>query len=264
MLWRRVEWGMERRAGEGESMIVLQARDKRILQIAREHHFVMVDQVQPLFDGGSYKRTAQRIAQLRKGGFLMEEPRLWLGRRPLYRLTAEGAKVAAEGSSLQIRPRRNLDPMSLAHEAVLTSVRVILEESLTPGEFASEEAIAAKGCAQMPDGIFFFENGRGIAIEVEDSFFSQKCFLETHERWEEEPDIFFVLFVATSHDLVERIRDLILQVKSDQPFGVVLWNDLRSGQYQIWSPERTWQLSDLKSRLAGSLPQTPSPEPSAS
>ena len=230
-------------------MIILQERDLRILRLAREHRFVTVDQVKPLFGSGRTRQCTRRVLELRQEGYLKPDPLTHLEGASIFRLTPLGLKTAASGSTLSIRPQQYLDLPTLKHESIITSVRVILEEAWKTGRFVPEQAIKNQDFRQIPDGVYFFENGRGVALEVENSLKSEKRFLKLHERWEEEPAIFFVLFIATSPDLYEAIKARIPKVQTDQPFGLVLWDDLKAGTDQIWSPERTWSLAELKARL---------------
>ena len=229
--------------------MILQDRDQKILGLAKEHHFLTLEQIQPLFREGSKCESARRIRELSRAGYFYKERSLRLGRKPLFRLTSKGAQRANEVSPFEIKPRRFLNHATLEHDAIVTGARVILERHFQGSLFTPEEALKAEERSQIPDGIFTFRTKRAVALEIENSEKWSTRFLKIHERWDQEPNIFLVLFVATTPAIETRLKHLIPQIKSRQPFGVILWDDLKDGKEDVWCPKKTRTLAQLKERL---------------
>ncbi len=215
-------------------MILLQERDKRLLRLCYEQQFILTDHVEKLFAGASYRACRQRMQELAQAQFISEEPSTSLGRKPVYRVTRLGTAVALESGASAISQPRNLTLATLQHDAIVTSVRLRLEE-LWNAKFVCERAIKGKEYREVPDGIFFFPSGRGIAIELENSDKGRTRFLRLLQRWKDAPQITFVLYVATSRELYEAIKRFLEHAPKERPMGVVLWQELEAGKPTVWS-----------------------------
>jgi hypothetical protein len=116
----------------------------------------------------------------------------------------------------------------MIHDSLVTSARLRLSQ-FWDAEFVPERAIKVRDFPEVPDGIFFFRSGKGIALEVENSDKGRTRFLRLLERWREVPKVVFVLYVASHPKLFQILKSYIRSGPQDQPIGVVLWEDLKSG-----------------------------------
>jgi hypothetical protein len=87
-----------------------------------------------------------------------------------------------------LKPLRRLNPKILDHDAKVTSARLRILQ-LWNATFVPERAIKAKDFPEIPDGIFFFPSGRGVALEIENSDKGRARFLRLLERWKDTPSI---------------------------------------------------------------------------
>lgn len=216
-------------------MIVIQNRDRELLRLCYEQQFLMTDHIQHYFRSGSYRACRMRVQELVEHKFLREESNSIFGRKPVYRTTSIGTQIALESGAIVHNPVRTLQLTTLVHDSLVTSVRLKLE-TLWDGRFVCERAIKSKDFKQIPDGIFFFPSGRGIAIEVENSDKGKSRFTRLLSRWQDTPGILFVLYVATSDYLCKSIKKCLPNGPIDQPMGVVTWEILKDGTPLVWTP----------------------------
>lgn len=226
-------------------MIQLQDRDKKLIRLCYEQQFILTEHAEKYFAGASYRACRQRVQELANAQYLREEPSTSLGRKPIYRVTRLGTAVALESGATAISQPRTLQLATLVHDAIVTSVRLKLEE-LWNAKFVCERAIKGKEYREVPDGIFFFPSGRGIAIEVENSDKGRTRFLRLLQRWKDTPQIAFVLYVATSPELFEAIKRFLGHAPKDRPMGVVQWLDLETGRPMVWSQRGDLALFDRR------------------
>jgi hypothetical protein len=187
------------------------------------------------FRGVDPSAPFRRVRKLIAVGLLAIDPNLSLGRRRILRLTSLGLKTAEVGYWFHIPPARRINPALLAHEELVGSVRLRLAE-FWDGRFVPERAIRRREFAQIPDGIFYFRSGRGIALEVENSPKGKTRFIRLLQRWKRVDHIACVLFVVATPELEDRLRTYLPFAPPDQPVGLVRWDRLESGHPLIWTP----------------------------
>jgi len=221
---------------KGEKQMVLQRRDKRILLLCYQQQFLLTEHVLHLFENGSYREARRRLRELIREGFLYEESNAVLGRKPIIRLTILGAKIAAADCVEPIPQQRILKTVELTHDAIITSVRIRLERVWEEGRFVPERAIKKSQYRQIPDGLFMFPSGKGIAIEVENSDKGRSRVLRLLDRWSDIRHIILILYVATSDSLFESFKKYLASAPKGQPVGLVHWRDLQAGTPMVWTP----------------------------
>lgn len=226
-------------------MIQLQDRDKRIIRLCYEQQFILTEHAEKFFAGASYRACRRRVQELADARYIREEPSASLGRKTVYRVTRLGTAVALESGATAIPQAGALQLATLVHDAVVTSVRLRLEEFWN-ARFVCERAIKGKEYREVPDGIFFFPSGRGIAIEVENSDKGRTRFLRLLQRWKDTPQIAFVLYVATSRELFEGIKRFLEHAPKDRPMGVVHWQELQAGTPRVWTQRGDIPLFDQR------------------
>jgi hypothetical protein len=216
--------------------MILQARDKRLLLLCYQHQFLLTEHTLHLFENRSYREARRRLLELTKSGFLFEEKNAVVGRKPIHRLTSLGAKIAASEAAETIPQQRVLKTAELVHDAVVTSVRIRLESIWSEGSFVPERLIKKSQYRQIPDGIFQFPSGKGIAIEVENSDKGRSRFLRLLSRWSDVRHIILILYVATSDSLYESVKRYLSTAPKDQPVGLLHWHHLHEGKPLVWTP----------------------------
>lgn len=215
-------------------MIMLQERDKAILRLCYEQQFVLTEHIETYFSQVSYQACRKRITELVSAFYLREELTQVLGKKPIYRVTKLGAAVALENGALPVGQARVLQATTLVHDSIVTSVRLRLQ-SFWDAKFTCERAIKGSEYRQIPDGIFTFRSGKGIAIEVENSDKGRNRFIGLLRRWRDTPHISFVLYVATNDSLFESIQKWLAHGPKEKPLGVVRWKDLATQAPPIWT-----------------------------
>src|SRR5262245_29093336 len=147
-------------------MIEIQNRDQEILRICYEQQFLTLDRVRHFYLRTSRSEPYRRLRELENAGFLLREYSPIAGRRSLIRLSELGYKFARANHQFDLAPLKRLNPSTLLHDTLVTSVRLRLSE-FWDVPFVPERAIKSLEFQEIPDGIFNFPSGNEIALEVE-------------------------------------------------------------------------------------------------
>jgi hypothetical protein len=206
----------------------------------------LTEHVLHLFENRSYRETRRRLQELVKSGFLFEQGNSVLGRKPLLRLTSLGAKIAASETATLITQKRVLKTPELSHDAIVTSARIRLESIWSEARFVPEHLIKHSQLPQIPDGIFYFQSGKGIAIEVENSDKGRSRFLRLLERWNDVQEVILVLYIATNEALFACLKKYLSSATIKQPTALVLWAELQEGLPLVWTPRGLLPLFERK------------------
>ena len=241
------KWGKNGKKAGGKKMIVLQDRDKRILRYCYDQQFLMLEHVAIFFPDPTRGERRRGVQELEEAGFIKREQNPVVGRSPLIRLTSRGHQVAQANSKVLVPHLARLTPSTLIHDAFVTSVRMRLEPHWPDATFIPERALKGRGFTQIPDGVFYFPSGNGIALEIENSDKGKKRFCQLLERWEKVPSIVFVLFVVTHPSLESLLRRYLQEGPKTQPMGLVSWSLLRSSSPQVWTQKGEFDLFSRKS-----------------
>lgn len=218
--------------------MILQPRDRAIFLLCYQHQFLLTEHTVHFFENQSYREARRRIRELIEAGFLFEEHDSILGRKPLLRLSPIGIKIAADSAANLIPPRRTLKKAELVHDSIVTSARIRFESIWSDARFTPERAIKRDQYAQIPDGIFYFPSGKGVAMEVENSDKGRSRFLRLLGRWSDVREIILILYVATSKTLYDSLKKYLSHTLAPkgQPVGLVIWDDLKEGTPLVWTP----------------------------
>ncbi len=160
----------------------------------------------------------------------------------ILRLTYPGRKVAEAAAAKRLQQSRRISLAHQSHDAFVTSVRLRLER-LWKGVFVCERAIKEAGYAVIPDGVFFLQGGKAVAIEVENSDKGRTRFLNLAERWKDVPSISAVLYVATHEPLLRTLQGYLSQCGVKRPsLGLISFNALMANEPKVWRPsgEADW------------------------
>jgi len=215
---------------------VLSDRDRAVLKVCMEQSFLTKEHIRHFFWNTAERRINRRLKILCDSQLLKRENYPEFGVQPIYRLTDRGREIARVSGAREIRDPGALNPTTLLHDALVTSCRLRLREFWN-GEFVPERAIKIREFPEIPDGLFFFPTGHGIAIEIEHSDKGRTRFLRLLERWKETPSIVFILYVAANEKLFTALKRYLQDAPDDQPCGVVLWSELKTGHPLIHSPK---------------------------
>ena len=226
----RLDFGRETEAGR----VVLTSRDREIAKLCFEQQFLMIEHIRSFYPGASPRRAEERISNLVKAGFFKRSFYPETGRRAVFRLTDRGNSVAREADARSLTPIRYLNPKTLDHDAKVTSARLRLLQFWN-ASFIPERAIKTKKLPEVPDGLFFFPSGNGVALEIENSDKGQTRFLRLLDRWKETPSIVLVLFVVSHTRLHAVLLRYLQRATFETLIGVVRYDELIKDKPKIWT-----------------------------
>lgn len=203
-------------------MILRFCYEQQFLTFEHVSHFFLTHRAEPY----------RRVKELEKAGFVEKHQNPVTGKYCLIRLTNLGQTYVQENSPTSsvtaIKPVKNLSPTTLLHDSLVTSCRLKLSR-LWNANFIPERALKTSDFQEVPDGLFVFKSGNGIAIEVENSDKGRTRFLKLVSRWKDKSGILFVLYIASNPKLFQSLSSYLNSAPQDQPIGLVLWDELKSG-----------------------------------
>lgn len=215
-------------------MIQIQQRDRQILRCCYEQQFLLFEHVERFFyQPGNERDARRRIAKLAVDGFVLKQQVATLGGRQLIRLTPKGISVAREFETLEVPEPGKVDLRTLTHDALLTSVRLRLQQ-LWDGVWIPERALKAEEYPRIPDGLMVFPSGRKIAIELENSAKGRTRFLGIIDSWRG-TEILMVLYVAIGEPLRTFLQKTLNGHPAPVVIGVIEWDQLRTGTPSVWT-----------------------------
>ena len=103
--------------------MVIQERDRSILQHCFEQQFLVFEHVQEYFFKKSSRQEAyRRLRELEKNGFIKRQRLSTWSNAFAIRLTPKGSQIAREFASYNPPQKASLDLATLAHDIMVTSV----------------------------------------------------------------------------------------------------------------------------------------------
>lgn len=163
----------------GTDAVVLQARDRRLLEAIGRMRLIDLDQARRIGGFGSYQRTHDRMTRLTRAGFLR---RLFLpteagGRKAIYLLTGRGAE-AVGGTATPLRRRSSgllVGDFFAFHQLAVNDMVVELEYAVAPRKALAPHwrtfpEPLSKTVLLTPDLYFEIEKGgqvRGMFLEAD-------------------------------------------------------------------------------------------------
>jgi hypothetical protein len=209
-------------------MMEIQPRDLEILRYCYEQQFLTLEQFKTLFQA-SKTAVNRRLRKLLESDLLRKDFNSQWGSEPILRLTRNGYHLARKNHPLPEMGYPKLNLSCLYHDALVTSVRLRLQ-SFWNAHFVPERAIKSNQTAfEIPDGIFYFPSGKGIAVEVENSNKGRFRLIKLMDRWKNQPHIAAVLYVASNESLYRNIFQIIQEASllPNTLVGVVSWEKLK-------------------------------------
>jgi hypothetical protein len=214
----------------------IQERDREILRRCYEQQFLLVEHVERyFFHDGAWRRAYERIRELENAGLITKTGLPGFGAKRIIRLTKHGIAIAQQLHPIEIPQRRRLDFHTIEHDAIVTSVALRLHQ-LWDGIWVPERAIKKDDYAQIPDGVFMFETGNKVTIEVENSLKGRTRFLTLLDRWKHVP-MRLILYVATHPRIYKSLKEYLSDGPGGIPFALVEWTALRDGSPTVWCPK---------------------------
>ena len=218
-----------------EKVIEIQERDKKILKLCYEQNFLLSEHISDHFFQSDSKLAARRIKKLQESGYIRYGAHPFDRKRNLIRISRLGKMIASSMSPIEFPYCNAISKYTLAHAALVTSVRLRLEK-IWDGVWIPEMALKQLDTVEVPDGVFLFKSGTRVAIEVENSIKGKSRFLKRLAAWREE-DEEIVLYVATSEEIYRYLKDYLQHAPVKPLFALVLWDELKTGQPVAWSAQ---------------------------
>lgn len=224
--------------------LVLNSRDKRLLEVIRDHLFLPSDVAQQYLFGSTTRRGFdRRKKQLIDHGLIRSERLSISTRRTILTLTKRGFDLAQQGFPIDLPKNQTIDLRSMEHDNLVIQTRFRLLE-FWDAVWLPERTLKSERLSRIPDGIIKFDSGKMIAVELENTPKGPKRFNEIQRSWiSTEFDL--VLYVAASQGLFESIKDYLRTGPKDDLFGLISFPDLVKGKPKVWSPGH---VSDLLSK----------------
>lgn len=214
--------------------VQLQKRDREIMRLCYEQQFLLSDQIQRFFyEGKNLCNGFVRIKELERFGLVRRLVQPTLDGKKLIRLTPKGLRTISEDIIIEVPHVRKPDIRTLRHDAIVTSVRLRLQELWT-GSWIPERVIKKEDFPRIPDGLFIFPSGKKVAVEIENTPKSHARFLSILEDWRK-IDVKLILYVATAPYMFGIIQRILPDGPRGVPFALVLWDDLKNGAPVVWS-----------------------------
>jgi len=218
--------------------VVIQERDRGLLRCCYEQQFLLMEQVaRYFFGGGNRSASYRRIKKLESGGLLRRERHSVLGGREIIRLTRQGIELAQTLSPALVPQLGKVPLATLAHDALVASVRLRLEELWT-GTWVSERALKPESFEQVPDGLFIFPSGKKVAVEVETSPKGKARLMDHLASWARKQNgerLFLVLYITPDPGIERLLRRCIEESASQVPIAVVSWPELDTNMPLAWT-----------------------------
>jgi len=216
--------------------MIIQERDREILRCCYEQQFMVVEQVKRYFFKDRLECNAYvRIQELERAGLVKREQTLTLDGRRIIRLTREGLRYVRNFHPVEIPQAKTIDQSTMRHDAIVASVSLRLRE-FWDATWIPERALKKGDYAQIPDGIFVFNSGTKVAVEVENSQKYRTRFMGILERWRD-TDIEMVLFVTTAPHIFRLLQTYLKEAPKNILFGLADWDALKQGAPEVWSTE---------------------------
>ena len=108
--------------------MILQERDRSLLQVCSEHQFLMFEHVEHFFfPDASARRARERLLELERAGLIRREKPISVADRTVIRVTPEGQRLVAPQTRKNVQIRK-LDLSTLEHDAHVASLRLRLAQ----------------------------------------------------------------------------------------------------------------------------------------
>jgi len=225
--------------------MVIQERDREILRRCYEQQFLLIDHVVRYFFKGSWRRAYERMQELEEAGLIRREPFFATGPKSVIRLGRHGLGISSQLHPVEIKQNVRIDPFTVEHDALVTSVALRLHQ-LWDGVWVPERALKQGEYDQIPDGVFVFESGNQVAIEVENTLKGKTRFIRLLNRWRFDK-MRLILFVATKPHIYQAIQRFLMEGPSGIPFALTLWSELDQGEPYAWCPKGNLQIFNRRS-----------------
>lgn len=225
--------------------VLLTERDKGILRLCYEQQFLLRDHLEPFFEGCSIRRINFRLQQLIDGGYLRREHYPELGLQSIYRLTSVGIKLTQDLNPRTRRYLSKINSTTLFHDALVTSCRLKFSKIWT-AQFHPERELKESEFPEIVDGLWRFQSGKFVALEVECSDKGRKRFLRRLHNLGRIESITLILYVVPNERMLSIVRTYLKDSPSEQPSGVCLWGDISAGLFVIQTNRGPVDLSTVR------------------
>ncbi len=215
--------------------MILQTRDREILKICYEHHFLLMKHVERFFFKGKHPQKArQRILELGKAGLVERVPTSVLGisNRLMIRLTVKGIETVRSQYPHELYQPKRINLAIQEHDAYLIAARLRLME-IWDATWIPSSVLDKDEYKEKPDGLIRFASGREVAIEIETKAQSYEK-LQKHFRRNESHGFFLTLYVASYDGLFNYLKNNLEKNPIKVPIGIITHKTLLSDSPSFW------------------------------
>lgn len=231
--------------------MILQERDRRILQLCYEQGFLTVEHLhRGFFPGAGMGAAYRRVRELEAGGLLRRSRVSVLSGQQVILPTPTGVEIARGLSACEVPVRKKPLLHTLDHDALVTSVRLRLQEiyGVATSTWVPEGHLKRKGGEQVPDGVLYLGPTQQIYVEVENSIKGGKRLVSILDQYRRNSARIPVLYVAASSTIERVLTRVFWEYKESTQFSLITWERLNSDDPVIWSPRATTNLKTGKTQ----------------
>lgn len=215
--------------------VVLQERDREIINICYEQMFISVAQVQRYFFKSADKRRArERVLELARSGYVSRTKVYGETPNSLLQLTRDGYSLAEKRNLLSLRYISKINFRTIEHDLRLIDIRFRLAEKWTNYRWVPERAIRRAEYPEVPDALCLFKSGKTIAIELENSAKGEDRIIKLLSRWRT-TNISLVLYFATSDEVFRKYQKILSSHDFDAAIGLIDLNEFLTSFPTAWS-----------------------------
>lgn len=161
-----------------------------------------------------------------------------------------GVKWGEEYAAFRVHQHKPLHLSTLHHDALVTSVRLRLEELLAC-KWIPETYFKQEGGKLIPDGMMRLGDGSPIVIEVENSQKNRRRFEKLLLDWgfysiRQDEAIALVLYIASTPAVFDVLHRRLQNAPPFMAYGLMLWERLDAGETHFWSTRGPLDLRDLR------------------
>jgi hypothetical protein len=218
--------------------MILQERDRKILQLCYEQGFLTVEHLhRGFFSKAGMGAAYRRVRELEAGGFLRRSKVSVLSGQSMILPTVSGVGIARAISEFEVPVRKRPLLHTLDHDALVTSVRLRLCELYVDSSpvWTPEGHLKRQGGELIPDGLLRLTRGRTMVVEVENSQKSKKRIVSILDHHVKNHSDKLVVYVAANRTIEACLQNNIQTHWKPGIFAVISWESLQSEDPVLWT-----------------------------
>lgn len=222
---------------------LLSHADLCILEVAFLHSFVTRRIIErQLLPGRSKEFTTRVLKRLVDRGFLNRATSPMLVPIGVYLPSRMSCRMMAERTQILSHPKARVRIETFDHDEKVLSVSLTLRKLLNAA-WIPERELKQSDYQEVPDGVFLTDQGKAIALEVENSMKGRTRLLQLLSRWER-CEIDGVLYVASTQPIHTFLRSCITGTQGRTSLALISLADLSAPGPKLYTPEGEVALQD--------------------